>query len=52
MKHQKNNCKHSFIISIMGKIYKDNFDQNGPYLTLLVLILVGSRGISHGEPKQ
>ena len=30
MKHHKNNCKHIFIISVMGKIYEDNFDQNGP----------------------
>ena len=28
MKHHRNNCKHSFVISAMGKIYEDNFDQN------------------------
>ena len=34
MKQHTNNCKHSFIISIMEKIYiKDNFDQNGPSYT-------------------
>ena len=30
MKYYKNNCKHVFIIFVMGKIYEDNFDQNGP----------------------
>ena len=30
MKHHRNNCKQSFIISAMEKIYEDNFDQNGP----------------------
>ena len=30
MKHHRNNCKQSFIISAMGKTYEDNFDQNGP----------------------
>ena len=30
MTYHKNNCKHIFIIYVMGKIYEDNFDQNGP----------------------
>ena len=37
MKHHRNNCKHSFIISAMGKIYEDNFDQNEPSYTPLAI---------------
>ena len=30
MKYHKNNYKHSFIISVTGKINQESFDQNGP----------------------
>ena len=36
MKYHKNICKHVFIIFVMGKIYEDNFDQNGPSYKLIL----------------